>query len=46
MNWQKFDELPLHHPRSPWKYEKRMDDLNELLAEPTPVEDMLDFGAR
>ena len=44
INQQKFDELPMHHPCSPWKYEKRMDDLNECLAEPAPVEDWLDFG--
>ena len=44
LNQQKFDELPMHHPCSPWKYEKRMDDLNECLAEPAPVEDWLDFG--
>jgi len=41
LNWQKFDELPKHHPCSPWKYEERMDNLNEFIAEPTPVEDML-----
>lgn len=44
INQQKFDELPLHHPCSPWKYEEREDDLNELIAEPAPVEDMFDFG--
>ena len=43
INQQKFDELPMHHPCSPWKYEKRMDDLNECLAEPAPVEDWFDF---
>ena len=44
INMQKFDELPLHHPCSPWKYEEREDDLNEFIAEPAPVEDWLDFG--
>ena len=40
LNQQKFDELPKHHPCNPWKYESEMDDLNERLAEPTPLEDM------
>lgn len=39
LNQQKFDELPKHHPCSPWKYESEMDDLTERLVEPTPVED-------
>ena len=44
INQQKFDELPVHHPCSPWKYEEKMDNLNEFIAEPAPVEDMFDFG--
>ena len=43
LNQQKFDELPLHHPCSPWEYEEREDNLNEFIAEPAPVEDRLDF---
>ena len=44
INHQKFDELPKHHPCSPWKYEEKMDNLNEFIAEPAPVEDWFDIG--
>jgi len=44
MGQSKFDVLPKHHPCSPWKYERRMDDLNEPLAEPAPVSDAVAFG--
>jgi len=39
-----FDYIPKHLPNTPYKYELRMDDLNEPLAEPAPVSDTIAFG--